>query len=121
MRNWQSDPWVGGRLARQRLLPERRGAASRRRISGGAGAALREPHAALRRDQPTLGRKVTKVTYRFDPIENDTHVTVRQEDFGSPAAAQEHAVGWERTLNLLHGYLAGADGLGAAGPEATAA
>ncbi len=53
-------------------------------------------------DHPTLGRRVTRVTYRFDAIEGGTRVTVRQDEFGSPDAAREHAIGWERTLNLLH-------------------
>ena len=61
-------------------------------------------------DHPTLGRQVTKVTYRFDPIEGGTRVTVRQDEFGSPAAAREHAGGWERTLYLLQAYLIDADG-----------
>ncbi|MBV8966949.1 MAG: SRPBCC domain-containing protein [Mycobacteriaceae bacterium] len=56
-------------------------------------------------DHPTLGRQVTKVTYRFDPVAEGTRVTVRQEEFGSVEAAREHAVGWERTLKLLRAYL----------------
>ena len=56
-------------------------------------------------DHPTLGRQVTRVTYRFEPIDGGTRVTVRQEEFGSPDAAREHATGWARTLGLLRAHL----------------
>ena len=57
-------------------------------------------------DHPLIGRQVTKVTYRCEPIEGGTRITVRQDEFGSPAGAREHADGWARTLDLLHAYLA---------------
>ena len=60
-------------------------------------------------DHPTLGRQVTRVTYLFEPIEGGTRVTVRQDEFGSPAAAREHAAGWARTLDFLHDYLSRGD------------
>ena len=40
-------------------------------------------------DRPMLARQVTKITYRFDPIERWARITVRQGEFGSP----EHAGG----------------------------
>ena len=57
-------------------------------------------------DHPTLGRRVTKVTYLLQPSELGTRVTVRQEDFGSSEPAYEHAGGWERFLDFLGVYLA---------------
>jgi len=103
--NWQSDLRVGGRwhvnvcLPNGTVLP-----------AGGEYLIVQAPHRVTltRRydwDHPTLGRQVTRVTYRFEPIKGGTRITVRQEEFGSPEAAREHAVGWERTLNLLPGYL----------------
>ena len=57
-------------------------------------------------DHPTLGRRVTKVTYLLEPSELGTRVTVRHEDFGSSEPAYEHAGGWERFLDFLGVYLA---------------
>ena len=57
-------------------------------------------------DHPTLGRRVTKVTYLLQASELGTRVTVRQEDFGSHEPAYEHAGGWERFLDFLAVYLA---------------
>jgi uncharacterized protein YndB with AHSA1/START domain len=55
---------------------------------------------------PVLGRRVTTVTYRFDPIPAGTRVTVRHDGFAGltePAAA--HAEGWERVLGWLDAYM----------------
>jgi quinol monooxygenase YgiN len=46
------------------------------------------------------------VSYRFTPTKVGARVIVRHRDFGSADAASEHAVGWERTLDLLCAYLA---------------
>lgn len=54
---------------------------------------------------PTLGRRVTKVTYLLAPIERGTRVTIRHEDFSVSEAAYEHAGGWERFLDWLADYL----------------
>ena len=105
MEGWHSDLRLGGRwqvgvrITDGTLLP-----------ADGEYLAVQAPHLVTltRRynwDHPTLGRQVTKVTYRFDPVEAGTRVTVRQEEFGSVEAAREHAVGWERTLTLLHAHL----------------
>ena|SRR5450432_551071 len=56
-------------------------------------------------DHPTLGRRITKVTYSLAPIESGTRVTVRHEDFGGYEPAYEHAGGWERFLDWLSAYL----------------
>jgi uncharacterized protein YndB with AHSA1/START domain len=57
-------------------------------------------------EHPTLGRRVTKVTYLLTPIESGTRVTVRHEDFGQSEPAYEHAGGWERFLDWLGAYVA---------------
>ena len=103
--DWQSELRVGGRWQVNVCLPD--GAVL---PASGEYLVLDAPHRVTltRRyewDHPTLGRHVTRVTYRFDPIECGTRVAVRQDDFGSREAACEHVAGWERTLNLLHGYL----------------
>ena len=103
--DWRSDLRVGGRWSVNVCLPH--GAVL---PASGEYLVVDAPHfvALTRRyewEHPTLGRQMTKVAYRFDPIDSGTRVTVRQDDFGSPAAAREHAEGWERTLNLLRAYL----------------
>jgi uncharacterized protein YndB with AHSA1/START domain len=56
-------------------------------------------------DFPVLGRRVTTVTYRFDPIPTGTRVTVRHDGFaGLPEPAEQHATGWERVLAWLEAY-----------------
>lgn len=106
MQNWQCDLRPGGRWQVDVVMPD--GAVH---PADGRYLVVQAPSLVVlsRRynwDHPTLSRQVTKLTYRFDPIENGTRVTVRQEEFGSPEAAREHAAGWERTLNLLAAYLA---------------
>lgn len=100
--DWRSDLTVGGRWRVNVCLPD--GAVL---PASGEYLVVQAPQQVTfsRRydwDHPTLGRRVTRVTYRFDAIEGGTRVTVRQDEFGSPDAAREHAIGWERTLNLLH-------------------
>jgi uncharacterized protein YndB with AHSA1/START domain len=113
MEGWRSDLCVGGswrvdvRLPDGTLLP-----------ADGEYLIVEAPQlvALTRRydwDHPTLGRRVTRVIYGFDPIETGTCVTVLQNGFGSPEAAREHAAGWERTLNLLRAYLVPTTTLGA--------
>lgn len=105
MRGWRSDMRVGGRWSVEVHLPG--GSVN---PAGGEYLIVNAPRrVTLSRqyhwDHPTLGRQVTRVTYRFEPIEGGTRVTVRQDEFGSPEAAREHATGWARTLDLLCGYL----------------
>jgi uncharacterized protein YndB with AHSA1/START domain len=103
--NWRSDLRVGGcwrvdvRLSNGSILP-----------ASGEYLVVEAPHRVTltRRydwDHPTLKRQVTRVTYRFEPVEGGTRVIVHQDEFGSPDAAQEHARGWQRTLDFLHAYL----------------
>jgi uncharacterized protein YndB with AHSA1/START domain len=61
-------------------------------------------------DHPTLGHRLTKVTYLIAPIDSGTRVTVRHEDFGGSEPAYEHAGGWERFLDWLGTYLASEKG-----------
>ncbi len=105
MRNWRSDMRVGGRWTVEVHVP-----GGGVHPAGGEYLIVDAPRRVTlsrqyRWDHPTLGRQVTRVTYRFEPIEGGTRVTVRHDEFGSPAAAQEHATGWARTLDLLCGYL----------------
>lgn len=81
---WRSDLRVGGRWRVDVRLP---GGAVR--PASGEYLIVHSPHhVVLRRrynwNHPTLGRQVTKVTYRCDPTEGGTRVTVRQDEFGSP-------------------------------------
>jgi uncharacterized protein YndB with AHSA1/START domain len=103
--NWQSDLRVGGEWRVDVCLPN--GATL---PAGGQYLIVQAPYRVTltRRydwDHPTLGRQVTRVTYLFETIEVGTRVTVRQDEFGSPAAAREHAAGWARTLDFLYDYL----------------
>lgn len=105
MRGWRSDMRVGGRWAVEVHLP-----GGTVQPAGGEYLIVDAPQRVTlsrqyRWDHPTLGRQVTRVTYRFEPIEGGTRVNVRQDEFGSPEAAREHANGWTRTLDLLCGYL----------------
>jgi uncharacterized protein YndB with AHSA1/START domain len=105
MRGWRSDLRVGGQWRVDVCFDD--GAVLQ---AGGEYLAVEAPHRVnlTRRydwDHPTLGRSVTKVTYRFDPTGSGTRVTVRQDDFGSVETAREHAAGWERTLDFLCDHL----------------
>jgi uncharacterized protein YndB with AHSA1/START domain len=57
-------------------------------------------------DAPGIGRRETVVTFRLDPIEGGTRVTIRHDGFaGIWDAAIQHASGWERFLAWLAAYL----------------
>jgi len=48
----------------------------------------------------------TTLTYRLEPIEGGTRLTLRHEGFGERAeSCTRHAVGWERVLGWLNGHL----------------
>lgn len=86
IRNWRSDMRVGGRWSVDVHLP-----AGTVHPAGGEYLIVDEPRrVTLSRqyhwDHPTLGRQVTRVTYRFEPIDGGTRITVRQDEFGSPSA-----------------------------------
>jgi uncharacterized protein YndB with AHSA1/START domain len=105
MAGWRSDLRVGGSWRVDVCMPD--GAVL---PASGEYLIVRAPHRVTltRRydwDHPTLGRRKTIVTYRFQPNPRGTRIVVRQEAFGSLNAAEEHASGWERTLNLLAAYL----------------
>jgi uncharacterized protein YndB with AHSA1/START domain len=102
---WKSDLRVGGRWQVEVVLPD--GAVL---PASGEYLVVDAPHRVTfsRRydwNHPLIGRQVTQVTYRCERIEGGTRITVRQEEFGSPAGAREHAEGWARTLDLLHAHL----------------
>jgi uncharacterized protein YndB with AHSA1/START domain/quinol monooxygenase YgiN len=105
MRSWRSDLRAGGSWRVDVCLPE--GVIL---PASGDYLIVEAPHRVRftrRYDwvHPTLGRTATTVTYRFEPMAGGTRITVRQDEFGSPEAAREHAAGWERSLNLLSAYL----------------
>ena len=55
---------------------------------------------------PFQGERETTITYRFEPSEHGTRVTVRDEGFvGRPQAANGNAEIWEKVLGWLDGYL----------------
>lgn len=103
--NWRSDLRVGGEWRVDVCLPN-----GTTLPASGEYLVVQPPHRVTlsRRydwDHPTLGRQATRVTYLFEATGSGTHVTVRQDEFGSPAAAREHAAGWGRTLEFLNDYL----------------
>jgi uncharacterized protein YndB with AHSA1/START domain/uncharacterized protein YciI len=52
------------------------------------------------------GGNETTITYRLEPIDGGTRVTLHHSGFGDRAASCEgHADGWERVLGWLNGYL----------------
>jgi uncharacterized protein YndB with AHSA1/START domain len=102
---WQADLRVGGQWSLIVRLPD-----GKALPSSGEFLAIEAPGKLVQSrrydwDHPTLGRRVTKVTYRLEVLPAGTHVTVRHEDFGSREPAFEHAAGWERFLNWLQAYL----------------
>jgi len=53
------------------------------------------------------GNNTTKITYRLEPIDGGTRVTVRHEGFGTRhESCRVHAEGWERVLGWLNGHFA---------------
>jgi uncharacterized protein YndB with AHSA1/START domain len=55
---------------------------------------------------PLQGKRETTITYRLEPVENGTRVTVRDDGFvGRSEAAYGNAEHWERVLGWLDAYL----------------
>jgi uncharacterized protein YndB with AHSA1/START domain len=55
---------------------------------------------------PLQGPRETTITYRLEPIETGTRVTMREEGYvGRSAAAYGNAEHWERVLGWLDAYL----------------
>lgn len=55
---------------------------------------------------PLIGERETTLTYRFEPSEQGTLITVREEGFiGRPDAAHGNAENWEKVLGWLEAYL----------------
>jgi uncharacterized protein YndB with AHSA1/START domain len=53
----------------------------------------------------------TTVSFRFDPIDGGTRLTLRHEGFVEPGSCQSHADGWQQILEWLVAHLRGrADG-----------
>jgi uncharacterized protein YndB with AHSA1/START domain len=53
------------------------------------------------------GGHVTTITYRLEPVEGGTRVTVRHEGFGDRIeSCHSHEQGWERVLGWLQAHLA---------------
>jgi uncharacterized protein YndB with AHSA1/START domain len=81
-------------------------------LNGGSGefAEITEPHKIVmtRRfdDHPLLGTRETTITYRLEPIEAGTRLTVRDEVFVDRSeAAYGNAEHWERVLGWLKSYI----------------
>ena len=97
--DWKAELRVGGRWSLIVRLPD-----GSRLPAGGEFLEL-DPGRKYEWDHPVLGRRTTTVTYRLDPLSIGTRLTVRHEGFtGLPAAAAEHAAGWERFLDWLAEY-----------------
>jgi uncharacterized protein YndB with AHSA1/START domain len=105
MTEWKADLWVGGRWHvdvrhNEGIMP-----------AGGHFLEIDAPRKIVLTRQyewdfPQLGRRETRVIYRFDPISTGTRVTVRHEGFaGLIEPAEQHAEGWERVLGWLASYL----------------
>jgi uncharacterized protein YndB with AHSA1/START domain len=55
---------------------------------------------------PLQGARETTITYRLDPVEIGTRVTMREEGYiGRSEAAYGNAEHWERVLGWLKSYL----------------
>jgi uncharacterized protein YndB with AHSA1/START domain len=53
------------------------------------------------------GGNTTTITYRLEPIEGGTRITLRHEGFaGRPQSCEGHGNGWERVLEWLGAHLA---------------
>lgn len=58
------------------------------------------------KQHPFQGKRETTITYRLEPTENGTRVTVREEGYvGRSEAAYGNAEHWERVLGWLAVYL----------------
>jgi uncharacterized protein YndB with AHSA1/START domain len=59
-------------------------------------------------EAPWDGGNVTTVSYRLDPIEGGTRVTLRHDGFaGRPESCAGHTEGWQRVLGWLKQHVAG--------------
>jgi uncharacterized protein YndB with AHSA1/START domain len=105
IRNWRADVRVGGRWSLDVCLPN-----GTILPATGEYLVVRIPEKIVQTrlykfDHPTLGRKVTTVTYQIERIPYGAHLTVQHDGFdGIRAAADEHAAGWERFLGWLSDY-----------------
>jgi uncharacterized protein YndB with AHSA1/START domain len=104
-KNWQADLRVCGRWSVNVHFTEGG-------TNGGSGefAEIEEPRKIVMtrkfEQHPLLSAWETTITYRLDPIENGTRVTVRDEGFiGQSEAAFENAEHWERVLGWLEAYV----------------
>jgi len=104
-KNWQADLRAGGRWSVEVHFTEGG-------TDGGGGefAEIEEPHKIVMtrkfEQHPLLGTSETTITYRLDPIESGTRVTVRDEGFtGRSEEAYDNAEHWERVLGWLEAYV----------------
>jgi len=102
--DWKADLKVCGRWSVKVVLTDGS-------TNGGSGefAELDEPNKIVmtRRfdEHPLLGSRETTITYRMNPSENGTFLTVRDEGFiGRNEAAFGNAEHWERVLSWLQTY-----------------
>lgn len=102
--NWKAELKVGGQWSVKVALINGS-------TNGGRGefAELEEPHKIVmtRRfdEHPLLGNRETTITYRMNPTENGTFLTLRDEGFiGKSEAAFGNAEHWERVLGWLENY-----------------
>jgi uncharacterized protein YndB with AHSA1/START domain len=107
-KNWQADLRVCGRWSVDVHFAD----GGTNGGSGGSGefAEIDEPHKIVMTrkfdEHPLLCAWETTITYRLDPIESGTRVTVRDEGFiGRSEAAFGNAEHWERVLGWLEAYL----------------
>ncbi|HSY16950.1 MAG TPA: SRPBCC domain-containing protein [Candidatus Acidoferrales bacterium] len=104
-KNWQADLRACGRWSVDVQFVDGN-------TNGGSGefAEIEEPRKIVMtrkfEEHPLLGTQETTITYRLDPIETGTRVTVRDEGFiGQSEAAFGNAEHWERVLGWLEAYL----------------
>ena len=94
--DWKEEPRVGGRWSLIVRLPD-----GTRLPAAGEFLEIDPTHKIVPTrenewDHPVLGRRTTSVTFRLAPLAIGRRLTVRHEGFaGLPAAAAEHAAGWE--------------------------
>lgn len=106
IKNWSADLRIGGRWSLDVCLPD-----GTVLPASGEFLNIQKPHRIAQTrmykfDHPTLGRRVTAVTYTLDRSPRGTRITVRHDGFGGlQVAADEHAAGWVRLLNWLEKYL----------------
>jgi uncharacterized protein YndB with AHSA1/START domain len=104
--DWKAELRVGGRWSLGVLLPD-----GQVLPASGMFLMIDAPRKLVQTRQyefnhPHLGGRETTVTFHLQPFDAGTHVAVRHDGFGGlTAAANEHALGWERLLNWLQAYL----------------